>query len=170
MKNMEDLLLSMEMFKVKTAHDLIRESLEEKTQSPAPTTETGERAESQKLGENKKLSKEAMPSFQFREAESIPGVPRLSGMAVRVSGCANPNKAPFQNAQDDNLRREMGEIRRSRMSEENQAQFNISIRELRSETVKFIDCLIRYDDGIDMEDVPKLQETMLIIAGGKVIP
>lgn len=154
---------------MKSTHDIIRESIDEKAQTPATTTEAGERADPQKLSSIKKLCV-AMPSFQDREAEDLPGVPRLSGMAVRVSGCANPIQAAFQNAETDNVRREMGEIRRSRMSEEDQAQFDASIRELRSEAVKILDCLIRFDDGIDMPEVPKLQQAMIIIAEAKVIP
>ena len=160
----------MEMLKVKSTHDLIRESIDEKAQTPAATTEAGERAESQKLVEDKNLSKGAMPSFQFGQAEDIPRMPRLSGMAVRVSRCAHPCPAPIQKTNNADMRREMGEIRRSRMSEEDQAAFYGMLGDIRSETIMLLECLIQYDDLISTDGANFLHKAMLSIRavdGGK---
>lgn len=142
--------LPKEMLEVKTQHDVIRESIEEKIKST--------------------VSEGAMPSFQYREAQGIPSMPRLSGMEVRVSRCANPCQAPFQNAETDNLRHEMGEIRRSRMSEEDQAAFYGMLVDIRSEVIMLLDCLIQYDDLISTDGANFLHKAMLSIRevdGGK---
>ena len=94
----------------KTIHDMIRESLKKKVQTPAATTEAEERTGSQKLRDPKKVTEEAMPSFQYREVESITSLPGLPGMAFRVSRSQNPLTSKIQNAYSHELRNQVAEV------------------------------------------------------------
>jgi hypothetical protein len=153
---------------VTTIHDKIRESLEESARSPAATKHTWEGAEPQKLSEQKSLSKGAVLPFQYREAENFPSMPGLPGVAERMPRCANPIASAFQGTTANDMRRQMGEVRRSRMSQEDQAQFYAYIRDLRSDAILSIDALIKYDDGIDYDQIPKLQDALIVLAHGSV--
>jgi len=154
---------------MKTLHDIMREDLRKRVQTPEPSTASEERTQTEKLPEKKKVSSGLMPSFQYRETEGVPSVPRLSDMAVRMSGCKNPLTATLQDAEANKLRSEMGETRRNRISLEDREQFYGLISWARQDAITTLGALAMYDEALTVEQADTLLAVAEIISSAEVI-
>jgi hypothetical protein len=69
----------------------------------------------------------------------------------------------------DNVRREMGEIRRECMSPEDREQFYSFITITRENAITCLDTLVRFDEAFTLKQAELLQHTAVIIQSAEVI-
>jgi hypothetical protein len=115
---------------------------------PSPLAKAREETIPKVSSENKKVS------FRDREARDLTGVSRLPYMAKGLSGCQNPNQAPFQNAHLHQVR--------SEMERHNELLYQ-SWDQIRAQARDLLTMLIRFDTNIGIEDSRILCDAVNII-------
>lgn len=130
-----------------------------------PGVQVGSNADQKSTGEIKKI-----PPFRYGKAPNEPGMPCLSIVPIRpMLRGEHSRSSAAEVSSPDNVRREMGEIRRECMSPEDREQFYSFITITRENAITCLDTLVRYDECLTMKEAEYLQHCAGIIQCAEVI-
>lgn len=117
-----------------------------------------------------KSSRPVIKLSPFRDLKNPgkPGLPELSHVPDRLLRGLNAGTVAGSVSISDNVRHEMGEIRRSRMSPEDEKQFYEMIALTRENAIICLDTLSRYDEILSMQQAELLDRvgSMIYSLGG----
>lgn len=136
-----------------------------KEEGKGPGVEVGSSTGTRSTGREKKI----VP-FRVSQTPDQSRVPELSGIPGRLLRCVDTVPAAAPVSLGDNVRREMGEIRRERMTPEDRKLFYESIVLARENAILCLDTLARYDEALTLKEAELLDRVASMIFNAEAVP